>query len=322
MMSGSSIPSVRPRGAFRVVVAAVGVLSMSLLISLAGCGAGPSPVAEPEPRIDDLAQPAVRGATNGLEMRVWAVQDQDELIAELLATYGDRPTAMPDSARSAWRESGLRVIEVPTEHLSLVRDRIVLIGPEQRDWFGQSPGWTEAVRGRLIESDTTMRVADGVLTAPAGRLRLLMRCWTVPGEPARGGGAEAALHLELAAQLERRDAAASIMELPALRSELEAGVVFPRLTTTMRLSSGSALVIIPVGPGFEAAFGEADTGFGPPEPAVPTLGEAMLTSLQTGAIVPARRRALVALVPRLPERFRVTRDGSAPAEPALARSDR
>lgn len=294
--------------------APAGLLVGACVAVSAACGGAVEQrvTARPADAFDDLAQPAIRGAVNGLEMRVWAVQDQDELIAELLDTYGVHPTPMPDSIRTAWRASGLRVLVMPAESLNAVRDRLVLIGPEQRDWFGQSPGWSEAVRGRVVEPGTTIRVADGLLTTPAGRLRILKRCWTVPGEPLPEGGVTSALHLELAVQLERRDAVPSIMDLPALQSELEAGVVFPRLAGTLRLAPDTALVIVPV----EPEFGEqTEHQIGPPEPATPTLGEAMLTSLQPNTIAPARRRAIVVFLPRLPERFRVA---GAPAEVQFA----
>jgi hypothetical protein len=238
------------------------------------------------------------GASNGLEMRIWAVEEQDGLLAGLIERYGDRPTPLPDSARTAWRASGLRVIAVPIAELAGARDGLRLVAPEQRDWFGQSPGWSEIARGRVVAGGSVIRVADGLMATPAGRLRVLMRCWPVPGERAE----RAALHLELAVQLERRGTIASPIELPALRDELEAGVVFPGLRAAMRAETGDALLIVPVPPEF-APGDEPDQAAGPSEPMIPTLGEAMLTSLDPGSIDPVRRRAVLALIPRLPERF-------------------
>ncbi|MEO1583199.1 MAG: hypothetical protein AAFR96_01350 [Planctomycetota bacterium] len=273
--------------------------------SVAGFFGGETP---PAGATLDPAQPAVRGATNGLEMRVWVVEDQDEVLAEIVGRFGPRPTPMPDSVRTAWRASGLRVLAVPVDELAAFRERFRVIAPEQRDWFGQSPDWSEAIRGREIAAGQIIGVADGPMRSPAGRLRVLMRCWPTPGASVL----DPALHLELAVQLERRDAVPSPVELPALASELEAGVVFPRLRTTMRLDADTALLLIPM-PEPEPEPGElpaTPAGEGPERPSPPTLGEAMLSSFAPGS--PARRRAIVAFLPRLPDRFGLA---SAAAEP-------
>lgn len=257
----------------------------------------------------DPARPAIMGASNGLEMRVWVTQDQDDLLAGAIERYEALPTPMPDSVRSAWRASGLRVIAVPTRELTKLREQIRVIGPEQRDWFGQSPDWSEAIRGREVRAGTPIELADGVMKSPAGRLRVLMRCWTAPGEAVT----DPAMHLELAVQLERRDAVGSPFSLPAMESELEAGVIFPRLRAMMRVPADIALVIVPMPEHPETA----DAGVsaddqaepapeGPPIPLTPTLGEAMLTSAVAGAIEPVRRRAVIVLLPRLPDRFRLS----------------
>ncbi len=291
------------------------------LVALAlGVGCRPTPDAPPLPPPEallDPATPAIMGAGNGLEMRVWVTQDQDDLLAEAIERYEALPTPMLDPVRRAWRASGLRVIAMPTGDLGELRERIRVIGPEQRDWFGQSPDWSEAIRGREVRAGTPIELADGVMKSPAGRLRVLMRCWTAPG----ASMTDPAMHLELAVQLERRDSVGSPFELPAMASELEAGVIFPRLRSTMLVPGDTALVIVPMadrpvpaGP----AQGGAPTPLpeGPPVPLVPTLGEAMLTSAVPGAIEPVRRRAVIVLLPRLPERFRL----SAAEAPAAAPS--
>ncbi|MEL6499674.1 MAG: hypothetical protein AAF937_03555 [Planctomycetota bacterium] len=324
------------------------IWSLSLVLIVAGCA--PSPQVTPLPSPEELmdpAQPALMGATNGLEMRVWVTQDQDDVLADAIDRYEALPTPMPDSVRRAWRASGFRVIAIPTDALSELRTKIRVIGPEQRDWFGQSPDWSEAVRGREVRAGTPIELADGIMKSPAGRLRMLMRCWTTPGESI----VEPAMHLELAVQLERRVSVRSPFELPSMQSELEAGVIFPRLRAAMRVPSGTALVIVPMpdridhtadatdagndmptepGPAGHAkpgsgsgARGDVDPAVaglpeGPPVPLTPTLGEAMLTSAMPGTIDPVRRRAVIVLLPRLPERFRLSA-ADAPASVPLRR---
>ena len=291
-----------------------GLAILTIAAALAGCAAThrPPPLPASEALLDP-ATPALMGATNGLEMRVWVTEDQDDVLAEAIERYEARPTPMLDSVRGAWRASGLRVIAIPADEIGALRERLRVVAPEQRDWFGQSPDWSEAIRGREVRAGTPIELADGVMKAPAGRLRVLMRCWTAPGQAIT----DPAMHLELAVQLERRDSVGSPLELPALASELEAGVLFPRLRATMLVPADTALVILPMPerdgllvPSTDPENQTPAIPEGPPVPLTPTLGEAMLTSAAAGTIDPVRRRAIVVLLPRLPERFRLSSAGS------------
>ncbi|HED53810.1 MAG TPA: hypothetical protein ENJ00_06375 [Phycisphaerales bacterium] len=283
---------------------------LALLVTSAGCAVNDGVVHEmgsslPKP---DLHRPAVAGAQEGLELRIWAIEDQDRLIAELLSAYEDRPTPMLDSERSAWRASGIRPISVPIDELNLARGRMRLIAPEERQWFGQMPGWTETVPGRRVASGDSLRLADGVLRVPAGRLRMLTRCWTIPETEGP------VLQIELAVELEPFGRPETIVEraMGSDRASGTGGVLFPELSARFTMDPGEALVLVPVGPGFdaEAVLEEDDPGrdemeVGPPIPATPTVGEAMLTSVELGGVMPVRRRALVVLLPRLPSEFRL-----------------
>ncbi|MEM8757398.1 MAG: hypothetical protein AAGF47_06420 [Planctomycetota bacterium] len=283
---------------------------------LVGC-AGP---AEPEiqvqaasaDRFDDLARPAVRGGTNGLELRTWSIEGQADLVRALVHVYGRVPTPMPDSVREAWIDSGLWVLRVPIEDLAVIRERMELIGPEQRDWFGQVPMWSEAVRGRRVRPGGVLSLADGPMRSSGGVLRLLTRGWTVPGVR----GWDAALHVELAVQL--ADDQAPLLGLGGAQSELETGLVFPRLRTAVEMQRDAALLIVPIGgEASDAAAGRSSEGsvsegnaavgpafVGPPAPMPPTLGEAMLTAaVDPSDPASARRRAIVVIVPRVPAVF-------------------
>lgn len=287
---------------------AISVLALALI----GLGCASSPSQQPIETAEasgGTAQPAIMGASNGLEMHVWVTQDQDDVLAAAIERYEALPTPMLDPVRRAWRASGLRMIAIPQDELGDLRDQLRVVAPEQRDWFGQSPDWSEAIRGREVQAGTPIELADGVMKCPAGRLRVLMRCWTAPGATMTAP----AMHLELAVQLERRDTVASPLDLPAMESELEAGVVFPRLRTTMLVPADTALVIVPMPERIETTAADTDPDAepalqpeGPPVPLTPTLGEAMLTSAVPGTIDPVRRRAVVVLLPRLPERFRLS----------------
>lgn len=252
----------------------------------------------------DLERPIVDGNQEGLELRVWAVEDQDSLIAELIERYRGRPTPMLDSERSAWRGSGLWPIAVPIDELTLARGRMRLIGVEQQDWLGLMPTWREVVPGRRLDEGSMLSRPTGVARMPAGRLRMLTRCWPEPGQ---GGPA---MHVEMAVQLQKlhQRPKTSGLSIDASRPITEQGEIFGELTCGFLMQPGEALVLVPVGPGFDPASVLDDqpmAGAGPPMPAVPTVGEAMLTSVELGGVTPVRRRAIIVLIARLPAEFRL-----------------
>jgi hypothetical protein len=255
----------------------------------------------------DVKRPVVEGEQQGLELRVWAIEDQDRLIAELVDTYQGRPTPMLDSDRSAWRASGLMPISIPIDELNLARSRMKLIGTEQQDWFGVLADWRETVPGRRIADGSLISLADGQMRTPAGRLRMLTRCWV---EPTSAGPA---MHTELAIQLqdlERRKTAVDLA-INGVTLPQDQGLVFPELTSRFQMRKDEALVIVPVAPGFDPQTllqDEAEVEIkeaGPPVPAVPTIGEAMLTSVELGGVAPVRRRAVIVLIARLPSEYRL-----------------
>lgn len=284
---------------------------ISIAAFCAGCsGGGPSGVPDgPAPwERPDVERPVVDGEQQGLELRIWAIEDQDRLVAELIDTYQGRPTPMLDSDRFAWRSSGLMPIMVPIDELNLARGRMKLIGTEQQDWFGVLANWRETVPGRRVAEGSLISLPDGQMRTPAGRLRMLTRCWV---EPSSGGPA---MHIELAVQLQenqRRTTAADLAIHGATLPE-DQGIIFPELTTQFEMRKDEALVIVPVSPGFDpdAILVEDDGAAedreeGPPVSAVPTVGEAMLSSVEIGGVAPVRRRAIIVLIARLPDEYRL-----------------
>lgn len=293
------------------VIACVAPLALGAVIFAAvGCAGGVErelTETRPRPPVLDLERPIVQGAKEGLELRVWAVEDQDQLIAELIERYRGRPTPMPDSERTAWRTSGLWPVAVPIDELTLARGRMRLIGAEQQDWLGLMPSWREIVPGRRVDEGAMLAQPGGVMRAPAGRLRLLARCWSVP----TSGGP--AMQVEMAVQLQPlgRRPSSTDLALEGARAVEDQGQILGGLTAGFLLQPGEALVLVPVGPGFdpEVVLGGAERPQpGPPMPAVPTVGEAMLTSVESGGVVMVRRRAIVVLIARLPAQFRLLSD--------------
>ena len=142
------------------------------------------------------------------------------------------------------------------------------------------------------------------MRSPAGRFRMLARCWTVPGSD----GPE--MQVEMTVQLQRLHQRPSTqgLSIDATIPILEQGENFAELTSGFLMQPGEALVLVPVQPGFdpESVLGaEPKVDAGPPVPAVPTVGEAMLTSVELGGVTPVRRRAIIVLIARLPSEFRL-----------------
>lgn len=289
-------------------LAAIAAALCAIACGSVGCAGGGSETGAPEPmpwEQPDLERPIVDGNQEGLELRVWVVEDQDALIAELIETYRGRPTPMLDSERTAWRVSGLWPIAVPIDELTLARGRMQLIGVEQQNWLGMMPTWREVVPGRRLDEGAMLaRPSGATRTTFAGRLRMLARCWSVPASDG------AAMQVELGVQLQRLNQRPSTsgLAIDAVRPIAEQGETFGELTSEFLMQPGEALVFVPIAPGFDPGAvleGEQPADAGPPVPAMPTIGEAMLTSVELGGVTPVRRRAIIVLIARLPNQFRL-----------------
>lgn len=320
----------------------------ALAAAISGCA---SPAPRPEP--PHPASPAVRGADSGLELRWWVLPDDGDVIARALAVYEGRPTPADGAGREVWRANGLRLLSVPTAELPALQARFqqlrsqVLINDlraagiaeadlarvaasmapaastTQEQWLGEVPRWMDAVRGPQMGPGTgrgtVIKMDVGPLALGPGRLRLLLRAWTVPTVVSPDHAA-AGLRLELAPQFEQSRNIPSERELgllPPLAVE-EQGLVLSRLVLGMTLDGSDSLLIVPDRPDTDwgaIASGTATVAqapksvFGPPTPDGITLGEAMLSSdasPRAGGAGPDARgltKAVVVLVPRVRDRF-------------------
>jgi hypothetical protein len=174
-----------------------------------------------------------------------------------------------------------------------------MVGAVQRQWLGEIPDWTDLIRGPQFD-EGPVSGEERVMHLDAGRLRLLGRCWSVPGPGEAGAG----LRLELVPQHQPRlsDAQrfASALEAPKL-AEAQ-GYNFSNLALGVTITGIDALVIVPDAPG---ADWNQDT---PPTSTqdalalfVPTIGERMLSTPPTGAT--PRTRAAIVLLPHPREKF-------------------
>lgn len=244
----------------KVVLRAAGIaLSAAGLLSLGACRSGGKSARGPrDPALKagearkadgpDISA-SERSVANGLELVWWVVDDQDAVLGQALASRADAAGAIDADAVKRWRDAGLRIVPVPLTEMSAVTADLPIIGRVQREWMGQLPRWTVAVRGSTTEA-ITIGMADGPLTLGPGRLRMLVRCWLnpVPDEQMVG----ASLRVELLPQHEERaddaklyQSALGINVKPGIESE---GLVFARLALGIDAKEGWAYLIVPETP--------------------------------------------------------------------------
>lgn len=257
---------------------------------------------------------SVRAAERGLEIVTWACDDADGALQAALLPYLNAPTPFPPETIERWRLNGLRVFAVPADELERVRERLPLLGVTQRQWLGESPAWITAVGGPSNSRTTYLRVDGHESPIDPGRMGISTRCWI---SPTRAG--EPALRLEICPHHTPVRPKRSITTRP----DTGPAAIDTRLAASVLVGEGLAYVFVPANP--DAIWGsdvpadpdaaEADAGensrpehdassgsevefLGPPTAAIPTLGEALLSTWPP----PGHRRpkAIVALVPKVP----------------------
>jgi len=111
----------------------------------------------------------------GIETRLWTIDATlgpflIDLGAESL--YGEGP---PAADRAAWREAGLRLIEVPADRI----DEFEAIAPHaeavRRVWLGQPTRWTP-----IASRDATEAERRSIPGSAGSTLQLLARSWIEP----------------------------------------------------------------------------------------------------------------------------------------------
>lgn len=304
----------------------------------------------PDPALG--ASPVVFGGENGIEAQYWVVAGEAGAMWAALGEFVGAPVPVDEGTRRLLEQNGLRMLAVPVERLAEVQGRMSVIGAVQRQWLGQAPAWVDIAAGPLRESGQMIGLHDGPLRLGPGRLRLLLRGWTIPAAP-QGTGEQAGgalMHVEVVPQHQEsrgRDGLGLALRTERVGPEDE-GVVFTRMGAVMRLWGDVAVLIVPEGPGVEwkeppaeveeeaaqerpasgpppigavsrvgpgeraaarreppaVAAGPSRGEAGPPAGVLPSLGEAMLMSRPGAGEKRGRTlRAVVVLVPRVPERF-------------------
>jgi len=228
---------------FAALVAAAGLLP--------GCGG--TDKADPAPTAD-------RGTLTeiGIETRRWHIRAP---LGPFLRSLGERSlgdSVLPASDRLAWRDAGLRLIDVPVADIDGLESAAPHTDAVRRAWLGQPTAWTP-----LVSRATPAGDDPGAFGLAGTTTHLLARSWVEPD--VRLGPV---FRVELA--VARTDPAAREPGRPAVVGGLLLSCV---------LEPERALLVVPADPGEDwtvpepeaeseaepgdAADGERDAGAGP-----------------------------------------------------------
>lgn len=302
--------------------AAIPTAATALAACLAGCAGAPTDaVATATPPVAmDVISPVVRGANDGLEVQWFIIDDEQNQLFDTLLPYAHQPFPIDEPTRADWAVNGMRLVRVPLDDLPGVIASLPTRGAPRREWLGWATDWREAFRGGRITDSFPIVLNRARARLEPGVLRLITRAWSAPADSGP------VIRVELAAQLERtpgtrRDVLAPLWEQPTedQLSAIAQGETLPRLALEAALEPGYAYLIVPCAPeapwitddaeqagaysgGLTPVSERAPDGPAQGPTALPpaTIGEAMLT-----AYPDANMKAIVALTPRTPVRFRL-----------------
>ena len=271
---------------------------------------------------------AEQNAADGLELRLWPTEDTQGSLARTLAPFERPDSPIDPRTLKRLRDSGLRAIIVPTTDLDGIAAALKIRGQSETQAARDRSEWSIFVASKGWQTYATLRAADGNLVLGGGQLRLLGRAWVAPG-PFEHGTTPAVLRVEIMGRhVEQKETAARIEDAlrPQLRRPLdEDGLPLKSLAASFELTRGQSLLLVPEYPDTdwtrdarlpnyiekepektaEAAEANPDAGTGPLPPDVPTLGHALLSDALFG--LKPKRRAILVLVPRLPQEYRLFR---------------
>ncbi len=243
--------------------------AMTALVA-AGCTPRPAAPPAPSPAARAAAETLARllNSDNGLMVRTCSISDDaPEVEAALRARQ--RGPALPAHQAEALRRGGLQVVRVRADEVEGLLDALGAAPLDLAAWYGQVLEWRE-VAARPIEGELVLVGADGLRRFGAGKLRLMIRSWTVATENGPS------LYLEIVPRFARE-----VPQLSRLLGERgEPGEPLEGLAIELFLEAGEACVLTCQAP---EAGGQS------------TAGEYLLSS-------PPQRSVLV-LVPSIPARL-------------------
>lgn len=310
------------------------------MLGMVGCGSTkPTIIAHDNTAGTSAITPVIRGADAGLEARIWVVDNQPGILAGMLRDY---PKAQASVGQvDLWQRNGIRILEVPLDQVDSLRASLPTVGPIQRNWLGLLPEWVTLVGGMRLNSDQALALDSGVVDLGPGRFALATRCWLEPrigpAAPVSVADPSDAPSLQNPKQHPEQPDAQLRIELlpelalpkPATRSLLDSinatsnamtdrrrseTIAFDRLSLSLTADGAHAYLIVAEEPGIDW-FAQAsprressldstsrDALVGPAFPALPTLGDVLLTD-RLDPNAPDRARVVLVLIPRVPDHF-------------------
>lgn len=230
-------------------LAMLGVLGL-LALGMTGClgkegGSGSGEMRERVRGATSTGRTAEAGNSGlvGIRTQWWVVTDDvareagREPLAAVLAPFESAASPISAATRELWRRNGLRIVAVPRDEIEGIRSRLLFAGPSQEQTHGQLFSWSPLAVGASWQGEARLLLDNGPLELPAGRLRLIARCWVVPGKPAPGvAGVPARLNLELVPQHEELRRNRDLFEAAArardtVGGEVVSGETVPDLAT-------------------------------------------------------------------------------------------
>lgn len=258
-------------------------------------------------------EPIIAGEPDGLEVSWYTADDTDHAVARALAPYVQSATPLNSVQERAWEANGLRIVRVDEKDIARILMRAHPVGELKRNWHGWITEWTEVYRGRRAGGDAALLLDGRPERLEAGFLRLISRAWSAPSPSGP------VLRFELAVQLYQPRAVdpIDVFRAPTVLGAEQQGTIFRQLSFDAPLPRGSAYVITAERPGVvwsvdaperEGTESSGSAGaIGPRAAPLQTIGERMLTAPdEAGA--GTNTRAIIFILPRVPERFRLLPD--------------
>lgn len=283
----------------------------------AGCAPAPKDALRPPaqahtgaPAAADIAGRVVLGGSPGLELHTWTITETGDALGAALHPHAQAGPALDAETAERWRRSGLRAVALPIEEVPKVFESVGVRGALDRRWLGEAVDWTTARNGRPLRGRGGVRVDDGLAHLGPGRLRLLVRDWAMPTLDG------SRLRIELAVQHVASEPVEAFAP-PVRREAIYEGVVLAGLSVTLVLDGSAAIVLVSETPETEwggdasGASARAPEGadaraqaYGPRATPAPTVGEALLSDIES-ARAGVRERTVLVLVARPPQTLRL-----------------
>ena len=192
---------------------------------------------------------------------------------------------------ATWRANSIEIIGVPMERIAALESVLTKVGFRQSQDMGETPKWTEVAKGPEWQGEQRLVLDNGPVVLGAGRMRMLLRTWVVPGvasmsapasdvEVVSGQDAPApdaemvpgAVRVEMAPQHAEASAGrTTLADLIATKpgdtrnggsgaeGAARAGLILSRLTAAATLNGDTALLVLASDAGLQAV-GDPTTG--------------------------------------------------------------